>query len=91
MHNAISVKILDTTNYLHEIFGSFFLIKGSSPQNLLVKIVEAVFHDKKYLIFSNMIPIGWQDIRMLAIKMNLHLINKKLKLDLLFVKGFKCD
>lgn len=58
MHNPVSVEILNATDYLDEIFCSFFLIKWSCPQNLLVEIMEAVFHYKKNFISSYMIPIG---------------------------------
>lgn len=67
MHDTVSVEILYTANYLNQIFCSLFLIKRASPQNLLIEIMEAVFHNQKHLISSYMVPIGRKDIRMLAI------------------------
>lgn len=58
MHYPISVEIFDATDYLDEISCSLLLIKWASPQNLLVEIMEAVFHYEKHLIPSDMVPIS---------------------------------
>ena len=91
MHDAIPMQVIDAIKYLYEVFGSFILIEWASPQYLLVKVMEAVLHNKKNLIPTDMVTISGQYVGMLAVEMYLHLFDEELQLDLIFLEGFECD
>lgn len=59
MHDAIPMQVIDAIEDLDQVLGSFVLIKGASPQYLLIKIVKAVLHDKEDLISANVVAVSW--------------------------------
>lgn len=53
--------------------------------------MEAVLHDKKDLVSTDVVTVSRQYVGMLAVEMYLHLFDEELQLDLIFLEGFKCD
>lgn len=51
--------------------------------------MEAVLHDKKDLIPTDVVAVSGQDVGMLAVEMYLHLFNKELQLDFILLEGFE--
>jgi hypothetical protein len=57
MNDAVSVEVLNCRKDLHDILGSFLLGEWSPPYDLLVQVIESIFHTEIDFISTDMISI----------------------------------